>query len=238
MAFIPVTREQHGGKFLLPLPSFAHATHTAAVEVVLGEVAQVTACYPMFFVRQGDGYRLIALLGLMQGENLFVDRAGRWTGLYVPAMLRSYPFTLTNQDGQLSVLYDDASGLLSDREGEPLFGTADGEPNGPLARAIKLLTELNMDGNRTATLAKQLGDQGLLKGASLKIDRAGAKGKPLDGIFAIDEAALGALEDEAFLGLRRSGALILAHAQMLSLGQLGRLQAEANIRDRDNARLS
>lgn len=238
MAFIPVTREQHSGKFLLPLSSFAHAAKSAAVEVVLGELAQVTACYPMFFIRQGEGYHLVALLGMKQGENLYVDRAGRWTGLYVPAMLRAYPFTMVPQNGQLSVFYDEASGLLSDKEGEPLFGTGEGEPNGPLARAIKLLTELNLDGERTAKLAKQLADYGLLKAATLKMDRSGQPGEALDGIFAVDEAALGGLGDEAFLGLRRSGALILAHAQMLSLGQLGRLQAEANIRDRDNARLS
>ena len=59
------------------------------------------------------------------------------------------------------------------------------------------------------------------------------KAAPVNGLFRIDEAALNALSDEAFLKLRHCGALTLAFAQMLStgnvglLGQLGKLQGQA-----------
>ena len=51
------------------------------------------------------------------------------------------------------------------------------------------------------------------------------------GEAAICEAnLLNGLSDEDFLALRRNGALGLAHAQLLSLGQLPRLQARAAAR--------
>ena len=52
-------------------------------------------------------------------------------------------------------------------------------------------------------------------------------------MFQIDEAALNALPDEAFLELRRAGALLIAYGQLLSmqhlplLGQLADAHAKA-----------
>ena len=232
MRLVPISRDLHHGKFLRPLSSFAHIAGKAATEVMMGEIAQVAACYPVLFVRQGEDYKAIALLGLTQGENLYVDATGKWTGLYLPATLRAYPFSMARNDqtNELAVLFDEDLGLLSDHDGEPLFGTDDGDPNGPVARAIQLLTQIAADDARTSALVKQLDDYGLLKATSLRVDRQGTQ-QDLGGAVVVDEAALGTLPDESFLALRRSGALALAYAQILSAGQLGRLQAKAGLRD-------
>jgi hypothetical protein len=234
MRFVPVSPELHRGKFLRPLPSFAYAAGTPASEVVFSEVSQVAASFPMFFLQFEGINKVLALFGLAQGENLFVDRTGAWTGFYIPAMLRCHPFKLAAgaANGELSILIDEDAGLLSDDEGEPLFGTADGEPNGPVARAIQLLTQLNIDGARTSEMVVQLGQLGLLKATSLNIDRQGVH-QPLGGLMAVDEAALGALPEQEFLALRKSGALVLAYAQMFSLAQIARLQVKANLADRE-----
>ena len=232
MNLVPVSRERHQHKCLRPISSFVHAAGTAAIEVVIGELAQIVACYPIFFIRQEGRLKLIALLGLAQGENLFVDGAGIWTGLYVPATLRCFPFTLARQENSdnLTVMIDEDSGLLADDGGEALFGNDEGEPNGPLARAIQLLGQINAEATRTQALAKQLDDLGLLTANSLQVERGGAP-QAFSGILSVDESALNALSDEAFLTLRHSGALVLAQAQMLSLGQLAGLQLKANLRD-------
>jgi hypothetical protein len=49
---------------------------------------------------------------------------------------------------------------------------------------------------------------------------ADGSAKPLNGLFRIDEPALNALDDEAFLKLRKSSALPLAYTQLLSTGQI------------------
>ena len=241
MRYVPVSREEHYGKHLKALSSFAHAAGMAATEVVIGEVAQVAASYPMFFIDQNGQTKLIALMGLSQGENLHVDISGNWSGFYIPATIRSYPFSLgqVTQNGEVTVLIDADSNLLSDYEGEPLFGTDEGDPKGPLARAIQLLTQVSIEGGRTTALADQLKQAGLLKATSITVDRKGVK-QDFGGIMTVDEAALGVLPDDQFLALRKSGALALAYAQLYSLSQLSRLQARATMRDQgiDSSALS
>jgi hypothetical protein len=47
---------------------------------------------------------------------------------------------------------------------------------------------------------------------------------PVKGLHCINEAALNALDDEAFLKLRKSSALFLAQAQLMSMQTLGVFQ--------------
>lgn len=44
--------------------------------------------------------------------------------------------------------------------------------------------------------------------------------RKLEGLFRVNEAALNALDNEAFLSVRKSGALPVAYAQLLSMQQL------------------
>jgi hypothetical protein len=49
------------------------------------------------------------------------------------------------------------------------------------------------------------------------------------GLYRIDEAVLNALENEDFLTLRQSGALLVADAQLLSMNQIAVLKQLAQI---------
>ncbi len=43
----------------------------------------------------------LALLGLRNTENLFVDNEGKWKeGIYIPAFFRRYPFVLADDQGE------------------------------------------------------------------------------------------------------------------------------------------
>ncbi len=54
--------------------------------------------------------------------------------------------------------------------------------------------------------------------------------RSITGLYCIDEVALNALADDVFLKLRKtSGALPIAYAQMLSMGQLGIFQHLARL---------
>ena len=52
----------------------------------------------------------------------------------------------------------------------------------------------------------------------------------MEGLYRIDEAALNALPDDAFLSLRKPGALPLAYAQLMSMSQFGKLQQAAVVK--------
>jgi hypothetical protein len=240
MAIVPLSRELHAKKRLRPLPSFAFAKNLPVVRALAGEIAQIAANYPVVFIEENGALVPFAMVGLAPGENLFVSDDGQWLGYYIPAMLRRYPFMMGKapegaEGGNAMLLLDDE--MLSDDEGEPLFGPegTEGEPQGPVARAIQLLTQIELQAAQTAALAKSLADAGLLTPLPLQVTRGAEGPLQLGGIHTINEAKLNELPDEAFLALRRTGALGLAHAQLISLAQLPRLQARASAKMNNTA---
>jgi hypothetical protein len=230
MALIPLSREAHAGMRLRPLSSFAFAREMPVVRILAGEVAQVAPNFAIVFLKENDAFVPFALMGLAQGQNLFVSDEGRWLGLYVPAILRRYPFMFARAgegtESQPVLMVEQE--MLSPDEGELLFGDQGGEPSGPVARAIQFLTEVEVRAAQTTTLVKSMADLDLLDPLPLQVVEEGGEPKSLGGLFSINEAKLAALADDAFLALRRSGALTFAYAQMFSLGQLARLQARAS----------
>lgn len=233
MALVPVSRETQGKMRLKPVTSFSFAAGSGLVRVLAGEAGQIAMNYPIVFVTENDAILPFAMLGLSKGENLFVDDAGRWLGLYIPAILRRFPFFMGRSSAgdakeNLMLLVDDA--YLSETEGEPLFGPDEGEPKGPVARAIQFLTEIAIQDARTATIIKSMADSQLFDPLPLQVTRGSDAPVNLTGIMTINEAKLNALPDDKFLEFRRSGALTLAYAHLISLGQFGRLRSLASAR--------
>ncbi|MFW6380351.1 MAG: SapC family protein, partial [Halorhodospira sp.] len=61
----------------------------------------------------------------------------------------------------------------------------------------------------------------------------GEQPQRLGGLYRVDEARLNALEGAALERLRDAGALPIAYAQLLSTGQRRRLEALAQVRQRE-----
>lgn len=232
MALVPVSRDALGGRRIKPLTSFAFAKDLAMVRMLAGEAAQVALNCPIVFLEENGSVAPLVMLGLKKGENLFVTEQGQWIAAYVPALLRRYPFFMGEASGSngkaLSLLVEEE--CLSTEEGEPLFGPRDDEPTGPAARAIRFLTEIAIEEARTVTLTKALAAQGLFEPLPLQVTRGTEAPVNLSGLQKISEARLNALSDDVFLEFRRSGALALAYAHLISLGQFARLQALATAR--------
>jgi len=60
--------------------------------------------------------------------------------------------------------------------------------------------------------------------------QSGEATRDVVGLYRIDEEALLALPDDAFLELRRASALPLAYAQLISMAQIAVLGERANVR--------
>src|ERR1035437_6405534 len=126
--FTPITRESHAGKNWRRPPNFAFAAGEAVVPLVGVELAHAVVTMPIAFTAEADRYRLVALLSLVPGKNLFVAPDGKWLGGYIPAFFRGYPFRLWRQEGSETAVLciDQDSKLLmeADGTGEDFF---DGE---------------------------------------------------------------------------------------------------------------
>lgn len=220
IAITPITHSRHAAMRWRRSHSYAFAAVRAVLPLVEAELANAASAFPIAFIKQGEGFVPAAVLGLEPNRNLFVAEDGRWLGGYVPAALRGYPFTLgRTEDGQQVLCIDELSGLVTGGpEGERFFED-DGTLSESLRRVLDFLTKVEQ--NRAATTAScaalQAKDLSEPWPITLKTDQGERK---IEGLFRVNEAALNALDDEAFLSVRKSGALPLAYAQLLSMQQL------------------
>ncbi len=185
--------------------------------------------FPIVFVRAGEGtdgkpeIAPIAVLGMVQNENLYVDADGKWRGRYIPASLATYPFAVGRIDEErFAVCMDAAWPGVNTTEGEALFTEA-GEPTEFLKQTQQQLETLETETQRTRILCRRLWDLGLL--TDMRFDAKLHDGRELavDGFLAIDEAKLTALPEAEVVDLHRSGLLGLMHAHFVSMGHMRRL---------------
>jgi hypothetical protein len=233
MAHIPVNKETLGKKRLKPLANFNFLAEQPVVEIVAGEFSSVAAAYPIFFIERDGNYHPVALLSLISGQNIFIEPDGAWSGYYLPAAFRRYPFAVVAQevDGKPAPVLMVEEDMLSDTEGEPLYPEdPKDEAESPIGRTIRLMAETDRHHAGTAMMVAQLKAADLIRPSDLEVNLGGQKHN-ITGLFGVDEKKLAELPDDKFLELRKSGALSLAYMQLLSVGQVQRLVVRHNIRD-------
>ncbi|MFK3889919.1 SapC family protein [Sphingomonas sp. NPDC079357] len=196
--------------------SFDHAAEVHLVPLLVGEFMQAMAHYPVIFA--GPEKTPLAVMGLAEKQNLFVQDGSFEPGCYVPAYLRRYPFTLAGAgDEQFVVCVDrDAKGFVSEGEGQALF--EDGEPTGFTKNAISFLEEFERERKRTQEFVDLLTDADLFEVKNTLFVRGGEREHIAD-YYGVDEKKLMELGDEAMLRLVRSGALIAVYAHLFSLAR-------------------
>lgn len=231
--FKALSRENHADKFWRRNTTYRFALPEVVVPLVASELPHAMMAVPIAFMQQGESYVPAALMGLAPGKSLYVAPDGSWSGNYVPAVLRAYPFMLANsQDGQKVLCFDEDSGLLSDGpEGERFFDV-DGLPSQGVKDVLAFLQHIEQSRAQTLTACAALAKHGVIKPWVIALEMDSGE-KNLAGLYQIDEVALNALDDSAFLALRKVGAVAVAYCQLFSmqnlrlLGRLAEMQAKA-----------
>jgi hypothetical protein len=234
MALIPVTKNTHAAKRLKPVTSLSILANVPHCEVLGTEFAQVSNNYPIFFVQRETQFIPLALFSLEPNLNLFIDENGYWDGLYLPAAFRRYPFTFgrISEDSEEQVLLVEED-MLSDEEGEGLFGNSDEEDQNGISligRVLQFNAEASRSGIQTAQVLTQIAETGIIVSAKEAMNIPEEQ-TFLPGFMAVSEQKFNELPDETILALRRSGGLALIYLHLASLGQLGRLQVRHNLRN-------
>ena len=212
--------------------SYQFAAKEALVPLAAFELVKATPHFPIVFVAHGEQFAPMALLGLQQGQNLFVALDGRWLAAYVPAALRAYPFQIASDvHGQRVLCIDGDCGLI-DEAGEPFF--TDGEPSQGLREILGRLTEAEQARQAIIATCSVLHKHKLIVPWPITVQGAQSK-QEIEGLFKIDEAALTQLDAPALHDLMQTGAMSVAYCQMLSMQHLQRLgelaQAHAQVAD-------
>ena len=171
----------------------------------------------------GDNAVPLALTGLNEGVNVFVDEEGKaYNPFYVPAYVRRYPYVLARlqPDAQeLSLCFDPTSGLVVEGdEGDALFG--DEKPTEHLNQILKFCEDFEVAGQRTSAFVKELQDLDLLIDGEVSIQPSDST-QPFvyRGFRMVDEQRFRDLHGDQLRKINQNGILplIIAHLFSLSL---------------------
>lgn len=218
--FVALSRSAHGGKRWQKFTSYEFAAAQMVAPLAGMELPRAVVSMPVAFVRSEVGVVPVALLGIDNTCNLFVSSDGRWLAEYVPASVRTPPFAMGRNDrDQLVLCIDENSAQINDAQGEPLF-TPQGEPTEDLKQAMAFIQRREQAMSATVKACEALARHHCLVPLEFTATAPDGRERGVQGLLRIDEAALDALSDEAFLELRQTGALAIAYAQAVSMHKL------------------
>jgi SapC len=217
---------------LVPLSSNEHATWKAksaesapflakqhAIPLTIDEFATAQRYYPIIF-SAGENPVPLALMGLNEGVNTFVDDDGKLIGeSYVPAYVRRYPFLLArlrDDSDELSLCFDPSADAIGPfDEGDALF--ENGEPSEATKSVLGFCEQFEQAGQRTTAFMKELTDAGLLMDGEVSIQTDAPEPFIYRGFQMVDENKLRDLRGDQLRKMMQSGLLPLVHAHLFSL---------------------
>lgn len=226
---VPVSRETHRDTAIQRASSLDFAREINSVPIVDSEFARVAAEMPIVFAKTEKGAMPLALMGTAQHRNAFVTDEGQWSGRYIPAFLRRYPFVFAvdPESQRLTLCVDESfGGLNTDNLGERLFDGA-GQNTGYLDGVLKFMEEYQATFARTERFCERLLAHELLEDARIEYKTADGRQGGITGFMRVSATKLAALADADVVSLFRSGDLALMQMHLHSLNLVEALVGKA-----------
>lgn len=218
---------------LQPLSSSLHASYKTrgadkapyfakahAIPLTVDEFVSAQRYSPIVF-SAGENSVPLALMGLNEGVNIFLDDEGKaYNPFYVPAYVRRYPFILARlqPDAQeLSLCFDPQSELVGEfDEGIALF---DGDkPSENLNNILKFCEDFEIAAQRTSAFMREVEELDILIDGEVAIQPEGLDQPYVyRGFRMVDEAKFRELHGDQLRKLNQNGILQLLMAHMFSL---------------------
>ena len=207
----------HGRLRLKPSGRLDFAARTNSIALGANEFYLAQAHYPIVFTI-GAAVSAVAVVGLQETRNLFLDPAGTWQAAsYVPAYVRRYPFVLVQHADreELSLAFDRAAETISEDTGEPLV--VDGKPSLVIQRALDFCAAFQQQVEITRQFAAALAERKLLVENRAQLNLPSGMATALSGFQIVDETRVNMLADDVILDWQRRGWLGLVYAHLMSM---------------------
>jgi hypothetical protein len=215
-------------KLRVPITDWSVASRLNALFVAAVEFGDVCREFPIVFVKAGkepdgsDAIAPIAVLGLLQNENLYVS-GERWRAQYMPAILRMYPFCIARiDDERFAICVDMGFPGANEQDGMTVFD-ADGNPAALLNEMRPQLETLESEIQRTRAVGRRLNELGLLREMRFDATLPDGSQHTVDGFLTVDDQKATELPDAVVAELHRTGVLGLMHLHWVSMGNMRRL---------------
>lgn len=220
---VPLSSQVHGALRVRPASAqFLRTVH--AVPLLSEEFVFAQRHYPIVFSAGADPVPL-ALMGLNEGVNTFVDEQGMFPpDTYVPAYIRRYPFMLARlrpDTDELSLCYDPTSDAIGDfPDGDLVF--EDGQPSERTRAILTFAEKFEESSQMTAAFVRELADAKLIIDGEFTVE-VPDQPQPFvyRGFQMLSEEAVKNLRGDIARRLLQNGALPLIHAQVFSMQLMG-----------------
>jgi hypothetical protein len=228
----PLQTNVHTDLGMVERTAFPFARNANAIPITIDEFVMAQRYYPIVFTPQDDGAPL-ALVGMADGDNLFVDADGNWRqDTYVPAYVRRYPFLLaklTPDATDLSLCFDDSSNLLANEAQQKLF--AGTEATDLTKNVLQFCEQFEIAVQRTQAFMREMNELKLLQDTEAN---ATINGQTLNfrGFKAVDEVKFQELRGDTARKMVKNGMLGLVYAHLFSLSNMQGLMALAQSQGR------
>jgi hypothetical protein len=218
----PLSLDKHrnlGVKQIAAPFSFLRESH--AVPITVSEFGVAATCYPIIFV--GADKTPVAVMGVRQNENEYVDAAGQPDpDTYIPAFVRRYPFVFASDpaNDKLLLCVDTEAAMVSTQPDVAFF---EGDKASKFTEdAIEFCKEFERQRRATIEFVEMLDKAALFEQKSVSFtprDMQGNTGpsQKIADYWAISEEGLNALPEGKFQDIRNTGALAAIYAHMVSL---------------------
>ena len=233
---VPISQQEHGSWRYKASDSAKFLRNEHAIPVTVEEFSAVQRFYPIIF-SSGDTPVPLALMGLNEGVNTFIDDEGKMIqDAYVPAYIRRYPFLLAKlrpDTDELSLCVDPTSEAIGEYdEGDLIF---DGDQPSEATKAILSFCEqFEQAGQRTGAFMEELKALNILMEGEVSIQTS--EDVPpfiYRGFQMVDEEKLRDLRGDQLRKMSQSGMLPLIHAHLFSLSIMreifGRQQMQGKV---------
>jgi hypothetical protein len=218
----PLSSSVHAGFRTRPSETAPFLAKAHAIPITIDEFVAAQRFYPIVF-SVGENPVPLALMGLNEGVNAFVDDDGKLLGeVYIPAYIRRYPFMLARlrpDAEELSLCFDPTSGLVGQfEEGQPLFDG--GQTTEATTAILKFCEEFELSAQRTNAFIQELKKADLLMDGEASVQVTGME-QPFiyRGFQMLSEEKFRDLRGDELRKMNQNGMLqlILAHLYSLSL---------------------
>jgi hypothetical protein len=236
---VPIGTDTHADVSVEPTTSFAFAREINSAPLLAVEFLAAALDHPVVFSRSNDGIFPAVLLGLRPDQNEHVGHDGMWSGGYIPAFLRRYPFVFSRADdepeGSFTLCLDDSSPVVNrENRGERLFD-AQGERTAWLESKLAFASEFHTQFHKTRAFCQRIEQLGLLEDSQARYRRRDGIDTSMGGFAVINRTRLKQVMTDDLPDLFRSGCLELCFAHLhslqniLKLGDAARYGADAGI---------
>lgn len=222
---VNITARKHGNLSVKTGNDYRFAGNINSVPAMAAEFPALFREYAIVFTENGETIMPVAIMGLRNDENLYVDEDGQWDAQYIPAFIRRYPFVFSSSDEGKSFtlcIDENYTGCNDQGQGERLFENG-GEQTPYLKNVLEFLKEYQLHYQRTEAFSRKLKELNLLEPMTAKFTNAGSETINLTGFMAVNRDKLKQLDGEQFRELAKTDELELIYVHIQSLANFARI---------------